>query len=135
VLEEFSTQQAKVWFTEDDEMIEAFGSYRSHEAFGVRVAIWAAGRDCDALDAAGLEKAGPVLGEQRVAVVNDVRRAAEKSVRRIEALVTNRDPSSRRASLALSSLGSPSVRASCVGQHLAAEQLEHLLEDRAWQAA
>ena len=81
---EFPEQDAKVGFSEDDELVEAPGSDRPDETLRVGVAVRASGRDGDARHAAGLEKPAPGVGEQGIAVVNEMRGVTKKSVRRIE---------------------------------------------------
>ena len=84
VLQEFPEQDAKMWFAEDDEVLEAFRSDGPDEALRMGVAVWASSRDGDARHAAGPEKAAPGLAEQGVSVVNEVRRLAKESVGWVE---------------------------------------------------
>jgi hypothetical protein len=77
---ELADQVPQVTLAEDDELIQAFGPNRFHEALRMWIAVWTLRRDRDALHAAGLQERRPRLGEHRVPIVDEVARVAQESV-------------------------------------------------------
>src|SRR5262245_15133012 len=68
------------WLTEGNELVEALGFEREHEAFRHGIQIRALRRQLEALGARGSEDRAKRRGEQRVAVMNQVALAAQEPV-------------------------------------------------------
>jgi hypothetical protein len=73
---EFGEQVSKVAFTEGHEAVEALGPNGLHESLRVWIAIRAARGDRATLDAIGFKEVSPRVGEERIAIVDQMRRPA-----------------------------------------------------------
>jgi hypothetical protein len=80
VRDKLRDREAEVALTERNELVEAFALDREHESLRKGVQIWAAGRELEALDAGGAEDRAERLGEQRVAVMDQVALVSQESV-------------------------------------------------------
>ena len=67
-------------FAEEDEVTQALAFYGLHKSFSVRIAVWALCRDLDAFDATATQDSRKVFSENRVTIVNQVRRPAQEPV-------------------------------------------------------
>jgi hypothetical protein len=90
VLDELAKEMAQVPLAKDHKVTETFRPDGPHKPFGVRVAVRAARRNRHALDAAGREHLHAHLGEQRIAVVDEVGCVAQETLDGIEQV--SRDP-------------------------------------------
>jgi hypothetical protein len=81
---EFANESPKESLAEYHELIETLGSDALHESFRMRIAIWTAGRDTDAVDTAGFEQCGPRGGEKRIAIVNEVGGTTQETIGRVD---------------------------------------------------
>src|SRR5664279_3820952 len=74
VLDEFLDQEAQMSLTKNHEVVETLVLDCLHKPLGVRIAIWALRRDLHALHAPSFENRDERLGEQRIAIVDQVLR-------------------------------------------------------------
>ena len=76
----FANKMSQVGFAKNDEVIETLLANGFYETLSVGVTVRALLWDGDAGDAAAGKEQLPVLGEQRIAVVHQEPRAAEKTI-------------------------------------------------------
>lgn len=69
---------------EGDHMIQALAPERPHEALGVGIQVWTAGRNLDDVDAGGPEQLPKCLREERVAVADEMGLAAQATIEGID---------------------------------------------------
>src|SRR5262245_1062634 len=77
--DELLEKMPKVTLAEDHKVIETLGAHGLHETLRVGVTVRALGRNGHAGQAARLQKSRPGLGEQRVAIMDEMRRLAEEA--------------------------------------------------------
>ena len=80
----FANKMSQVRFAKDDEVIEALMANRFDEALSVRVTVRALRWDGDAGDTAAGKEEFPLVREQRIPVVHQEPRPAQKSIFRIQ---------------------------------------------------
>ena len=81
---EITQQMSQVTLTEDHEVNQAFGTDSLHEPFRMRIAVWAAWRNGDALRALGLQQRRPRLRVRRMSIVSEMGGVAQEAIVGVE---------------------------------------------------
>ena len=80
VLDVFGDGQAKMPLPEQHDLVKALGLDRQDEPLGVGVQIRAVGRQLEALHASPAKKFPELIGEQRIAIVDEIACTPEETI-------------------------------------------------------
>jgi hypothetical protein len=80
---------SEVPLAERHDSVETLDSNRTDKPFSVGIQIRATRRELDALHASGFQNLGKPLGEQRIAVMNQIADTAEKPIDRVSEMASN----------------------------------------------
>jgi hypothetical protein len=83
VIDEFLDQPPQMALTENDEVIQALVLYRFHKPLRVRIAVRTVRWDLHALHSPRSEIPEERLREQRVSIMDQVRRSSQKPIHRV----------------------------------------------------